>query len=394
MDEELMGAGTGAGPAASGASTGAAAAATQPSTSNSTATAPASAGTAGSGASGAASAASSSATNGAATGATGAAAAFSLREQLGSLGVDANQFQSDADAWKYLQGHLTQQQQTVQQATDLARYGQYYLANRQKFEQQVAQPETAAKQAEKPLWQVPEWNPQWESFLLKDPTTGRLMADQFGNPQVIPGADPGLALKYSARRQWERDTLQKLVTDPMAVLEPLLERFVGDRFGKLYEEKSKAQQGTGFVNDFLSPAKSPWLYQLGPDGRPVVNQFSGTPALSPAGQVFKGYAEHLDTIGVKDPQAAATIAQMLTEHAAMKAKLAGGGATTETATAADPNAVNEAMKTQAVRSANGANRIANRHPAATPAAPQAQPGRPRARLGERLRAALKNGGVS
>lgn len=109
--------------------------------------------------------------------------------------------------------------------TERQRYAQQQQAQQQYAQQlQVwqAQQQYAAQQAQQAqqkrelqgrlaAWnKVPEYDQQWMEFLTTD--------DQ-GNVVVKPGGDPTLPQKIAARREWERQAVQSMISEPVGFVQ-------------------------------------------------------------------------------------------------------------------------------------------------------------------------------
>lgn len=308
--------------------------------------------------------------------------AFNFREQLRTLGMDPSQYADDHAAWNALQTGITSLSEQRRQADELARHGQYYLANKAAMDAAVqarqVQPGTpAAAATEQKWWNPPEWNEEWERYLVKDPKTGQLVS--------VMGADPSLPLKYQQHRDWQATSFKKLMADPIGTLKPGLEPLVKEMAMAMVKEHLSGYDDRQFANQFVQGQAQAWAFQKDANGQVMRNQYTGQPVLAPAGQAFVRNVQAVESLGIKDVRAQQQLATILTEYEAMKAMMGqqGGQPANPQQAAA---ATNQQQKQQTV--AGGNRSIAARHPSTPAATDQVRPNTPGRGRGKSLRERL------
>jgi len=217
-----------------------------------------------------------------------APAAPSWLEQLRTRGIDLGG--DEAKAVEQL-GNLYQERQRLQ---PIIPYANAYMQHAPQFsewlkqrQQQSAPAAPAAKEQDwyTPYWSPPEFNPNWERQVTRDPQTGALVA--------APGAPPDVVPKYTAYLQYRQEAMEKFISNPFEFMAPAIRQLaqkeaqsiVDGKFSQTTELASSAK----YVQD-----NSSWLYNLGADGKPVMTQtfnpMTGqtvmSPALSEWGNVF------------------------------------------------------------------------------------------------------------
>jgi hypothetical protein len=285
-----------------------------------------------------------------------AQAAWSLRQELSGLGIDANAHADDKAAWSAFKSQLAEQVKQLQQT---AQYGQYYLANQQKIaaamaahEAQAAQQRQAASQPEqKKWWNVPEWKDEFSKFLTQDKN---------GNVVAVPGADPSLPLKYQAYQQWQAETFKKFLHDPIETLKPGLEEMIQAKATELINKHLGGYQDHELAQRYVHSA--PWMFKQGADGQRALNPHTGRPELSDAGRRFAQYVQYAErNLGIRDVQAQARYAQDQVQREYLLAdyqrrQSAAGQQQPETQAA---EAANNQLKNQAINRGRGASRLPN-----------------------------------
>ncbi len=208
-----------------------------------------------------------------------APAALGARAQAVAAGYAvAERFQDDATFLQTLMNAATQGEQ----------YRQQLLAAQNAPVAQPVAPAAPAAAAPKP-WQAPEWNPQWESLVVRG-------AD--GTASLVPGADPAILPKFHAFQAHRKAFADKLVMDPEAVLGPMIDARAKALAEQQVKEAIATRDQTTYVEQFVAQNSS-WLHQQGVDGRPVLNH-QGQPVLSPAGVRFKTHLNTAQSLGIAD----------------------------------------------------------------------------------------------
>lgn len=234
---------------------------------------------------------------------------WTLRGELERLGWDASQFQDDRSAFQALSQQLAQRQQQFDQMQQLAQYGQFYLANMQDFQRGLSmvrgqpqgqgvqgQPAQGVQGQQAPpkddWWKAPEYDQSWESIVRYDPQTQSF---------IVPmGHDPAIGVKYGKYKEWQRDTMQKMLQDPIGTLKPGLERLVEEKARSLAQQQVSTYDDNQFAQAYVQ--SQPWMFQKHPNGQVAVGM-DGRPLLTHAGQRFQSYVMHAEQSGVKDVRA-------------------------------------------------------------------------------------------
>ena len=344
---------------------------------------------------------------------------WTLRSQLQQIGFDTSQMADDQAAWSALAGRLAQWNQSQQQNAQLAQYGQFYLANKARFDalqQQgqgqgqpgVAQPGMqpgvgqpgVAQDKTKNLFGSPEFNPEWMKIVQFDPNTGKA---------VVPlGYDPSIGPKVDQYVAWRKDAFEKFLQDPISMLKdglmPLIQQEAQKLAGQAVGGFSDQQFATQYVNS------QPWMFQQDAQGNRVFDPVTGQPLLTPGGLRFRNYVEVATRQGIAGVREQAMWATAMVERDALIWQLqqaqAGqaqpgqaqpGQVQQGQAQPGTPGAVNAQQQAAALQM-NGARRIAGSGANSTPQAPAApaQPRRPlgRGALRSRLAGALQQAGIN
>jgi hypothetical protein len=233
---------------------------------------------------------------------------WSLRSQLAQLGWDASQFADDSSAWNALATRIAEQARQQQQLSELARYGQYFVANQKQIQeamqayqrQQGGQPGAQPQQpAEPKLWDAPDWNPEWEKYL---------QFDQQGNPIVPLGMDPSITTKYIAWRDWQKNKFNDILRDPEKALGPIIEKLAAKKAAEITQRQVAGYDDVRFANNYVQ--SQPWVWERDQAGN-VQHDMMGRPVLTPAGQMFQSYVAFLDQAGIKSVQAQQRLAEQL-----------------------------------------------------------------------------------
>jgi hypothetical protein len=306
------------------------------------------------------SAVSSDATQQAASGGAQAAAQtqpWSLRSELSGLGIDANAHADDKAAWTAFRTQLAEQVKQLQQKSQS---GDYYLANQQKIAQaqafyeqhqaKIAQDQQAAQSAGKdPWWKVPDWKPEYERFLARDKS---------GNIVAIPGADPGLPLKYQAYQDWRAKATDDFLHNPIETLRPGLEEFVKSEAEKLIKQHLGGYQDHELAHRYVHSA--PWMFKQDANGQAAINPNTGRQELSDAGRRFAGYVQYAErNLGIRDVQAQAKYAQDQVQLDYLRQHYQKTQADQQQQTQA-ANQANDQLKNEAIkRGQGGARRLPN-----------------------------------
>ena len=213
----------------------------------------------------------------------------SIRDHVAGLGLRdiASQYEDDES----FVAHLVQQYQAARQSAHLTPYAQRYLQHANDFEKFLTdrqQSQQAAPQKQK-FWNPPEFNQGWSRFVTRD---------ENGNLALVPGSGvaPDILPKVAAYDQYVRDFVHRFTHNPQdaltplinEVVEPLLEKALGDRFG-VFQERSVAK-------DFLSN-NAQWLYQPSAQGG-VMRDQDGRMVLSENGNIFANLVYEAEQMGL------------------------------------------------------------------------------------------------
>jgi hypothetical protein len=350
---------------------------------------------------------------GAGAGAAAAAAAeqWTLRSELGKLGVDASQFTSDDAAWQFVRQQMVAQQQERERLGQYAQWGLYFQQNQAKIQQALqlleqqgqAPAKAAAAPQAGPFGQSPDWDPKYEQFLTRDAQ---------GNIVAVPGADPTLPQKYQQYIAWQREAMNTFLRNPADALKPVFQDVVKNDIASLIRQELQQYQQQQFGQQVVQQNRD-WLYAKDPmTGQPAVDYLTGQPKLSRAGEIYRGHVERLAQSGVSDPRVQHEMAYAAAEAAALREMIQhaqqnggvlpnlGGQAGANPASAVNAAAVSEQQKAAAVAKGNppgGARRIGNGGAAAGTVPPAQNPNAPRGgqpNLRSRLTKALEGVAIS
>lgn len=275
-------------------------------------------------------------------GAAQQAQAWALREELKNLGVDTTQFQDDRAAWQFLQGRLREQATEFERQRQSLAYLQQQLLAAQQAQQQATQPKPEEK---KSWWTPPEYNPLWEQPVGKD---------KDGNPLYATDLDPTARIKLEQYRQWQRETFNNLLRDPIKTIEPGLKEFVAPLIQEAIQQHLGRYQEQQFVNSFISnPQVADWIYQKDQAGNRLTDHF-GRPMLTPGGQLFVKNLAWAEQMGVRDVQAQQQLASALVELEILRARNGQQGGAANGGQTVDKNAQ---LKANALQRGNGATRL-------------------------------------
>lgn len=349
--------------------------------------------------------------------AAGAAAStpWSLRQVAQEFGFDPAGMADDQAAWNAIAQRLATWNQSVQQNAQLAQYGQFYLANKAKFDQLTAAgatPQQAAGAIQggagggaipadpgKNLFGAPsDFNPEWLKIVQLDPQTGKY---------VVPwGYDPSIGPKVDQYVSWRKEAFEKFLADPMSMLEKGIVPLIQQEAAKLAQQQVGGYADQQFAVSYVQ--SQPWMFQKNEQGQQLQDPVSGQPLLTPMGLKFRQYVQVAERQGIRDIRQQATWATAMVERDAAIWQLqqisaggqqavagaAGGGNPPAAGTPAQTNAAQQAAALQL----NGARRIAGGGASGVAQTPQAQAGskRPlgRGALRNRLAGALQQAGVN
>lgn len=278
-------------------------------------------------------------------------------------GLDLRNLPDDGAALRHLVAQANQAQQSQQ-------YAQRYLQNATQFEAFLTQQQQQQKPADKPgWWAPPEYNPAWKGLVSKDPDTGEF--------KLAPGAPQEILPKVLAYEQYRRDFADRLTSDPVATLKPLIEEIAAKIGEGQIQQHLGSYQDKVYADNYVQQ-NSGWLHQRDAQGNTVVDPFSRQPLLSPAGQRFKGYVEQLQSSGITNLKQQEQLARGFVERDLAMAQLA----------QYQQGAQNGQMKNQFLQQNN--TRQPNQSGSMTPGAPTNQ----RLSLKDRLAQTFRAGGIT
>ena len=252
-----------------------------------------------------------------------APAAFNLRTYLSDYGVDPNAFPDDRTAADTLRGAAEQ----YYQHRELIPQVQQYLAHQDKFQtwlsqQQAAEQEAQAKAqaAAKFQWESKKPDPRWDSLTRYDAQTGSWKA-------IAPDSQEALraAQQRSEYGNWQRDTLQRVLSDFPKLAQESVADYVQTQIGQAVQQlqqNMQAQQAMAAIYQ----TNQPWLTAQDEQGQVQIDPRTGRPAFSELGQQYLGHLQNVGNMNLSDPRVQDWIAQRLAIADQNIAALQGGGA--------------------------------------------------------------------
>lgn len=173
-----------------------------------------------------------------------------------------------------------------------------YQQHQQEFQQYLAAKQEQARQAQaqqpQSWWKAPEFDPQWRNQIVKDPVTGRLVAAE--------GADPNVVQKYMAAMQHTQQFLDKFAFDPIGSIRPGIEEVVREIAAELTQQQLGGYQEQVFAQSWVGQ-NSGWLHARDQAGNLLTDPQTGRPALSELGQRFVHYVRQGESAGMRSVQA-------------------------------------------------------------------------------------------
>lgn len=172
-----------------------------------------------------------------------------------------------------------------------ARYKQFYdqfspeFTAYQQWKQQQAQAAQQPKEAPKPKWQRPEYDPEWRRMVKRD---------EEGNLIPLSGADPSLPHKLAQWDTFARGSLEKFLMDPASVILPLIEDRVAEIAQQRLDDFNAKIQPVAAVKDFVAQ-NADWMYATDQQGRKMYDNQTGRPLWSPAGKMFVDKVQDLES---------------------------------------------------------------------------------------------------
>lgn len=184
--------------------------------------------------------------------------------------ADASRYADDASFCQALVAGQQVAQRQVAEAQQWIQYGQLYLASER--QKQLA---SAPASPPDPLaaYKPPEYNPAWQESI--EPTEN-------GGFKLREGADATILPKFLAYQQYRRDIGQKIISDPVGFLKPLIAHQVQEQAQEIVQKRFAEQAERQHVDEFMK-TNSPWLHRQDASGRSIVDPVTLSPILTPAG---------------------------------------------------------------------------------------------------------------
>jgi hypothetical protein len=222
---------------------------------------------------------------------TGAAPAFSLRDYLSEAGANVG----DLDDRQIAEQWLTQvqrQQQELQEMRTLAAWGRQFQQHYGPFQQYLAQqqgkPQEQQAQQEKlkALWNLAEYDPDWENHVKTD-ENGNLVP---AGPHVAPD----LPMKIAQAKKSQREHLLKLLKDPFGLMREGLSDWVKEQAQAVVQQHLGGYHQHSSMERFLESPQADWMFAKDEAGqRAGLNDF---------GYRFAALTNELQQSGVYDPE--------------------------------------------------------------------------------------------
>lgn len=188
---------------------------------------------------------------------------------------------------------LAQAYQQAQQLAPLAPRVQEYLTHAEAFSQwrrQQEEAERARQEQAKQWWKPPEYDPTWESKIVRDPVTNEL--------RPAPGAPPDVVQRYLRFKEHERSFMTKFATDPIGAIKPGIEQLVAEQAQKIVQQEVARVQQQMQAQQLVEQNAS-WLFAFDTEGRRLTDG-NGQPRLSAWGQRYAAYAQAAVQMGITD----------------------------------------------------------------------------------------------
>lgn len=192
-----------------------------------------------------------------------------------------------------LQQILPAFQQYQRVAPHLTEY-EAWLAQRE--EAAAPAPGSAAPAPRK--WSPPEFDPAWEGMVRFDEQVGTYVP-------ASPWINPVVADKFNTYRKWQSDAANRIVSDPMSVLDEAGFQERLDAHGaaliQKFHQMQSEQRDTDEARQFLAQNQHS-LFMLDTQGQPVVNPYTGEAHLTAIGATFKHYLDQTTEYSMTNKQ--------------------------------------------------------------------------------------------
>src|SRR6516162_4923488 len=156
----------------------------------------------------------------------------SIRDEAKALGLDLSGHQDDESALRYMvqsMNGIAQQQARLRQLEQLLPYAQAYAQHGAAFQDYLRSQQRGQKPAgPAKFWDPPEYDASWLQMIERDPATGDL--------KLKPGASPDILPKYLAYDQYRRGFGEKLLSNPVDTLTPLIQEIAAQVTHNYYQQ--------------------------------------------------------------------------------------------------------------------------------------------------------------
>jgi hypothetical protein len=200
---------------------------------------------------------------------------------------------------------LKQSRQYQQQIAQYQQQAQYAQWQQYQAYQQAEQARQAAQQYRPQQgpqfhgvlshWQqVPEYNDQWLQFLDQD---------EHGNPVVKPGGDPTLPQKIAAYKEWQRQGLNTMLSNPTQFVADAIysNPEISAAFSSMIEQRIAPIIQQMEARNVVEQAQRD-LFEYDETGR-MKRDASGNAVMTPVGRHYAPYAQRLEQMGIPFQQA-------------------------------------------------------------------------------------------
>ncbi len=162
------------------------------------------------------------------------------------------------------------------------------LQSQPQLPQQQAQAQIPANPVSQ-VWNPPEYNPAWEALVSR-------AAD--GTVTPIPGAPPEVVGKLTAYHAYRRAFADKLTSDPISTLRPLIEQVATEKAQQMAMATTAQAQEQSFIQNFVAQ-NSGWLHARDANGNVISNPANGQPMLSQMGYRFQQHVAQAQQLGIQ-----------------------------------------------------------------------------------------------
>ena len=288
----------------------------------------------------------------------------SIRDYYKDQGYDTSAYESDLDLAKAAMAGA----QAYQDNQHFINVGRQMAPQQEEFLKWQAERKTQSEQqagAEHELSEwvkgVPEYDPKWDALVRIDPDTGRyLPVDSYISPE--------LPAKLQKFKSWQRDTINDLSMDPMAVMRKagLVEYVQGEIQSAMengFRYYDTARRSSDFVRDHAAE-----YFVLDKNGKPTQDPYTGQDQYTPVGARFQQWVTHLQNGGMTNPDLVIQTATQLVDGEKASGMFGEPGTSgqpqpaqpTQAAPTSPTGEINEHQKQAFIDRANSAARTPNR----------------------------------